>query len=121
MQDAVALLDIGTSKVASIIVAVPRLPASLADVRVLGVGVAPSRGLREGRIVALDAAEEAVRAAVAEAEAAAGMTVGEVVLAVASDGLKTHTLSAATRIDGHVVGTADIGRMMRAAHSYAER
>ena len=121
VQDAVALLDIGTSKVASIIVAVPRLPASLADVRVLGVGVAPSRGLREGRIVALDAAEEAVRAAVAEAEASAGMTVRDVVLAVASNGLKTHTLGADTKIQGQVVGVADIERMMRAAHSYAER
>src|SRR6516165_774104 len=98
VQDAVALLDIGTSKVASIIVAVSRLAASLADVRVLGAGLAPSRGLHDGRIVALDAAEEAVRAAVAEAEAAAGMTVGDVVLAVASSGLKMHTLNADTRI-----------------------
>ena len=121
MQDAVALLDIGTSKVASIILAVPRLATSLADLRVLGAGLAPSRGLRDGRIVALDAAEEAVRAAVAEAEAAAGMTVGDVVLAVASSGLKTHSLSADTRIEGRVVGAADIERMMQAAHSYAER
>jgi cell division protein FtsA len=121
VQDAVALLDIGTSKVASIIVAVPRLAASLADVRVLGAGLAPSRGLRDGRIVALDAAEEAVRAAVAEAEAAAGMTVGDVVLAVASSGLKMHTLNADTRIQGRVVAAADIERMQRAARSYAER
>jgi cell division protein FtsA len=120
VQDAVALLDIGTSKVASAIVAVPRLPASLADVRVLGVGLAPSRGLREGRVVALEAAEEAVRAAVAEAEAAAGMTVRDVVLAVASNGLKTHILNADTKIEGPV-GAADIERMMRAAHSYAVR
>jgi cell division protein FtsA len=117
----VALLDIGTSKVASLIVAVPRVAASLADVRVLGAGLAPSRGLREGRIVALDAAEEAVRAAVAEAEATAGMTVGEVVLAVASSGLKMHTLNADTRIAGRVVAATDIQRMTRAARSYAER
>jgi cell division protein FtsA len=121
VQDAVALLDIGTSKVASIIVAVPRAAASLDDVRVLGAGLAPSRGLRDGRIVALDAAEEAVRAAVAEAEAAAGMTVGGVVLAVASSGLKLHTLNADTRIEGRVVAAADTERMLRAARSYAER
>jgi cell division protein FtsA len=123
-RKAVGLLDIGSAKTVCLIIAVPRPGASassLADVRMLGAGVAPSRGISAGRVIALDAAEQALRAAVEEAERAAGVTLEDVVLAVACGELRSHHFAAHTKIAGRVVSRADIERMMAGARSYAER
>ena len=63
-DDVVGLLDIGNSKTVCMIVAVPGARRGLAGVRVLGIGVQPSRGMKGGLVVELDEAEQAVRAAV---------------------------------------------------------
>ena len=77
------LLDIGTSKTVCFIVAAARRRRE-APVEVLGVGQQPSRGLKAGVVIELDAAEQCVRAAVTEAERAAGCELRQVLLAVAS-------------------------------------
>jgi cell division protein FtsA len=122
-RGAVGLLDIGTAKTVCLIIAVPDASANgaLTEVRVLGAGVAPSRGIIAGRVVALDAAEQAVRAAVEEAERTAGVTLEDVVLAVACGELRAHRFAAHTKIAGRVVSRADIARMTAGARSYAER
>ena len=70
------LLDIGTSKTVCVIVAVPqsRAAANLkqVEVRVLGTGVCPSRGVKSGTVFELHEVEQVVREAVAQAERAAG-------------------------------------------------
>lgn len=120
-QGVIGLLDIGTSKTVCVIIAVPRLGRRLEDVRVLGTGVQPSRGLRDGLVVELDEAEQAVRATVAQAERAAGVRVENVLVAVACGELEASRFTANTRIEGRVVTEVDIERMMRGARSYAER
>src|SRR5437879_8616983 len=62
-------LDVGTTKICAI-VAAPRLRGG---VDVVGVGAAPSRGLRRGVVVNIDSTVEAIRQAVAEAEQMAGV------------------------------------------------
>lgn len=123
-EDIVGLLDIGTSKTVCVVAAVSRASAAVGarkPVRVLGVGVEPSRGLRSGVVVELEEAEQVVRGAVAAAERAAGVAVDDVVLAVACGRLKSSTFTANTEIEGRVVRQADIERLTAAACTYAER
>jgi cell division protein FtsA len=122
-HQAVGLLDLGTSKTACLIVVPARAAedGAGAQVRALGAGVAPTRGLSDGRIVSLDAAEQAVRAAVDEAERTAGVTVEDVVIAVAGGDLRLQRFTARTHIEGGAVGATDIARTMLGARSYAER
>jgi cell division protein FtsA len=124
-EDAIGLLDIGTSKTVCVIVAVPRsrgtASRAASGAQVLGCGVQPSRGVRDALVVELDEAEHAVRAAVAQAERAAGVTVEEVSVAVACGQLASSRFTANTRIEGRVVGDADMQRMMAGARTYAER
>jgi len=122
-EDVVGLLDIGNSKTVCVIVATPgaRRGPALAGVRVLGIGVQPSRGMKGGLVVELDEAEQAVRAAVDQAERAAGVRVEEVFLSVACGRLKSVTFTAKTEIEGRVVGNADIERLMAAARTHVER
>jgi cell division protein FtsA len=114
------LLDIGTSKTVCCIVAGAR-PRLGADVEVLGVGQQASRGLKAGVVIELEAAEQSLRAAVSEAERAAGAELRQVLLAVACGRLRSTTFAADAKIDGRAVSEADIVRLMSAGRSYVER
>jgi cell division protein FtsA len=120
-DDIIGLLDIGNSKTVCLIAAVPMSGRGPGRPRVLGIGVQPTRGLKAGVVVALDEAEQAVRAAVAQAERSAGERVEEVFLSVACGRLKSSTFTANTEIEGRVVGSADIERLMAAARTHVER
>jgi cell division protein FtsA len=124
-DDVIGLLDIGTSKTVCLIVAVPQSRPTLSlgevEVRVLGGGVSPSRGLKGGTVFELREAEQSVRQAVDEAERAAGTSVDEVVVAVACGRLKSSTFSADTLVEGRVVAAAEIERLMAAGREHAAR
>jgi cell division protein FtsA len=90
-------------------------------VDVLGIGQQPSRGLKAGVVIELDAAEQSVRAAVAEAERAAGCELRQVLLAVACGRLKSTTFAADTKVEGRAVGEVDLARLLSAGRSYVER
>src|SRR3954465_10782831 len=72
-------LDIGTSKVTCIVGA----PSEEGVLQVLGVGEAESRGLRKGVIVNPDAAVEAIKRAVEDAERMSGLDAEEVTINLA--------------------------------------
>jgi cell division protein FtsA len=121
----VGVLDIGTSKTVCLIVAPPSSRANglwrREGVGVLGFGLTPSRGLKAGVVIDLDSAEQALRAAVSQAEQAAGLTVEEVLVAVTGGGLKSLTFEAETRIAGSVASEADADRLAAAGRDYAQR
>jgi cell division protein FtsA len=114
------LLDIGTSKTVCLIVA-PARHGGAGDVEVLGLGQQASRGLKAGTVIELDAVEQCVRAAVTDAERAAGTELRQVLLAVACGRLKSTSFAADAKIGGRAVTEADIGRLMSAGRSYVER
>lgn len=124
-DDVIGLLDVGTSKTVCVIVAVPQARPTLSlrqvEVRVLGSGVCASRGMKSGTVFELYEAEQAVREAVAQAERAACGAVEDIVVAVACGRQKSATFTADTRIEGRVVGTVDIERLMAAGRKHAER
>src|SRR2546428_7471440 len=70
-RDLVVGLDVGTTKICAIIAE----PAARGVLDVIGVGTAPSRGLRRGIVVNIDSTVEAIKTAVAEAEQMAGVEV----------------------------------------------
>src|SRR5438445_12908362 len=70
-RDLVVGLDVGTTKICAIIAE----PAARGVLNVIGVGSAPSRGLRRGIVVNIDSTVEAIRAAVGEAEQMAGVEI----------------------------------------------
>jgi cell division protein FtsA len=123
-HNVVGLLDIGTSKVCCLIIV--REPADGGDptestTRVLGIGHQRSRGVKAGVIVDLDEAEQAVRAAVGQAERMAGLRLDEVYVGVACGRLRSgHFVAHADLVKG-VVEESDIRRLLVAGRAYAER
>jgi cell division protein FtsA len=119
--DFVGVLDIGTSKTVCLIVAAPRSRGKSRNngARVVGFGHRPSRGLKAGVVIELDAAEHALRGAVSQAEQVAGAAIEGALLAVTCGQLQSKTFQADTRIANGVVGDADINRLLSAARGYA--
>ncbi len=68
-KNRVAAIDVGTTKVCTIMADVSGNGGSP---RVLGVGVAPSAGLQKGLVVNIDEAKESIRESVRKAERSAG-------------------------------------------------
>lgn len=89
-------LDVGTSKVCTVIAEVH----SSGRLDLVGVGYAPSHGLRKGMVVDLDRTVEAIRDSVGQAERAAGAKVDEVYVGVAGGHI--------TSLNGH--GAVAVGR-----------
>jgi len=86
---------------------------------VIGVGTAPSRGLRRGVVVNIDSTVEAIKAAVAEAEQMAGLEVGGVYAGVAGGHIKGINSRGVVAVSGkdREVGEADVARVVEAARA----
>lgn len=70
-QRVVAAIDVGTTKVCTLVGQINRR----GEAQIIGVGVAPSKGLRKGIVVDMDEAVEAIRSSVEKAERSSGFKV----------------------------------------------
>ena len=108
-------LDVGTTKICAVIAR----PAAAGGLDVLGVGTAPSRGLRRGVVVNIDSTVEAIKAAVAEAEQMAGVEVSGVYAGVAGGHIKGVNSRGVVAVSGkdREVSEADVERVVEAARA----
>jgi cell division protein FtsA len=118
-RQVIGVLDIGTAKIACLIAAVESRPGG-AGVRVVGVGQQRSEGVKGGVITDLDRAEQACRAAIAQAERMAGVELTEVHISVSCGRLQSHNFSARADIAG-LVSETDIDRLLTAGQAYVEQ
>ena len=77
-------LEIGTSKVAAV---VGEIRADQ-TIRILGVAMTPSRGVRKGEIVDVDNASRCVRDALADAESSSDVDIRSVFLGVSGSHIR---------------------------------
>jgi cell division protein FtsA len=107
-------LDVGTTKICAVIAA-PRSHG----LDVVGVGAAPSRGLRRGVVVNIDSTVEAIKHAVAEAEQMAGVEVGAVYAGVAGGHIRSVNSRGVVAVSGkdREVSQADVDRAVEAARA----
>ena len=122
-----ALLDIGSSKVACLIVSAPSRSAAEAQigeplgVRQLGLGMTRSRGIRGGAVADFAEAEEAIKQAVGEAEAEAGVSVDDVVVAVTGGRLHSANFAGSAVTTSGTVAGSDIAKVLDAGKAYVEQ
>jgi cell division protein FtsA len=110
-------LDIGTTKISCIIADVN----GSGEPRVVGVGNAPSEGLRRGVVVDLEKTVASIQRAVEEAERMAGVEVKGVHAGIAGDHIRSinsRGVIAVSRRDNEI-GRADVDRVVEAAKAIA--
>lgn len=103
-----AALDIGTSKVCCLIADTGGDGAP----RVVGIGHQVADGVKAGSIVDMEAARNAVRAAVHAAEEMADATISEVFVNVSTGRPRSTRFDAEVPVAGHEVGPADMRRVI---------
>jgi cell division protein FtsA len=100
----VAALDVGTSKVAALIAIADGSGAP----RVIGVGQRACQGVRQGLVADMERTENAIRAAMDQAERNAGVQVEQVFVNLSAGGLDSDIVSVEVDIAGHRIERADI-------------
>jgi cell division protein FtsA len=107
-------LDIGTYKVSAVVAEVGEL-----GVEIVGIGTAPSQGLRKGVVVNIDATVEAIRKAVAEAELMAGCEIHSVFTGIAGSHVKGFNSHGVVPVRAGEVSPFDVERVIDAARAFA--
>lgn len=110
----VAALDVGSSKVACFVAKIEpgKMPNGLAPMRIIGIGHQVSKGVKNGNIVDMDAAEEAIRAAVDAAERMAGTTVRDVLVSLACGEPRSQTIGVQANIPAREVLDSDLSKLV---------
>src|SRR3989442_10797725 len=108
-------LDVGTTTICAIVAG----PAARGVLNIIGVGTAPSRGLRRGIVVNIDSTVEAIKTAVAEAEQMAGVEISGVYAGVAGGHVRGVNSRGVVPITGkhHEGSEADVERVVEAARA----
>ena len=118
-QRLVSVLDVGTSKVCCMIARMGPAPEDAdepgqeARLRIIGFGHQRSQGIKSGTLVHMDAAEQAIRAAVDQAERMAGLTIDEVILSVSCGRLRSDNFSAGVSVSTWEIPAPSASRMRR--------
>jgi cell division protein FtsA len=121
-DDPIVGLDVGTTKICAVI-AEPRGDGGASPegraLEVIGVGTAPSRGLRRGVVVNIESTVEAIKQAVAEAEQMAGVEVAGVYAGVAGGHIKSLNSRGVVAVSGkdREVSALDVERVIEAARA----
>jgi len=108
-------LDIGTSKIVAIVAEV----ADVGALAIVGLGSQPSRGLKKGVVVNIDATMASIQRALEEAEVMANCRISQVYTGVAGSHIRSLNSSGMVAIKEKEVGEADVDRVMETAKAVA--
>jgi cell division protein FtsA len=114
-RDLLVGLDIGTSKVAAIVGEFN----SSDEMEVIGIGVAPSKGLKKGVVVNLESTVNSIQRAVEEAELMAGCQIKKVFAGIAGSHIRSLNSHGIVAIKDKEVMQTDIDRVIDSARAVA--
>lgn len=116
MPTPIVALDIGTTKICALVGEM----TEKRTLRILGAGVAPSRGLRKGVVTDVKETSQAITAAVEQAERFSGLKIEEAYVGIAGAHIQsTNSRGVAPIHSGRGVTQDDIDRAMEAAEAIA--
>jgi cell division protein FtsA len=108
-------MDVGTTKVCALVGNLNEDGA----VRVIGVGIAPSQGMRKGGVVSLEGVARAVEAAKDKAERSSGYEITSALVSLSGAQIASLNSKGMAGVSGRIIGTDDVARALDAARSIA--
>lgn len=108
-------LDIGTSAIK--VVVAERLPDR--KLNILGLGSSPSRGLRKGVVINIEATVDSISKAVSQAETMAGSQIGSVYASISGSHIKGFNSHGIVAIRNKEVSAYDVEKVIEAAKAVA--
>ncbi|HRN51509.1 MAG TPA: cell division protein FtsA [Anaerolineales bacterium] len=108
-------IDIGTTKVCTIVARVEQD----GRVRVLGVGIEPSQGVRKGTVVDINAATRAIGHSIDKAERSSGLEITSALVSLAGAHVTSVNNIGAVGIANRVITHEDVSRALEVARAVA--
>jgi cell division protein FtsA len=108
-------LDIGTSKITAL---VGHLDPER-RVRVIGLGLVPSAGMRKGGVVSLEALARAIETAKDKAERTSGYEISSALISLSGQQINSMNSKGMAGVSGRTIGFDDVARALEAARSIA--
>jgi cell division protein FtsA len=114
-QDYVVGIDIGTSKIVCIVGEV----ADDGKMKIVGVGQHPSKGLKRGVVVNLEATVDSMQKAVERAEEMADFSIRNIYAGIAGSHIRSFNSHGIVAISANEVSDSDVDRVIDAARAVA--
>lgn len=113
-KDFIVGLDIGTTKICCVVGEIIE-PGPRPVIDLIGIGTAPSVGLRKGVVINIDSTVESLLKAVEEAELMAGTEIKNVYAGIAGGHIKSFNSTGIVAIKDKEISQADVQRVIEAA------
>jgi cell division protein FtsA len=115
MDEIVVGIDVGTTKVCTLVGRVE----DGKSVRIIGVGIEPSEGIKRGVIVDLSQASQAITRSVERAEQTAGIEITSALVSLAGGHVSSINSRGAVAIPAGVIDATDVSRALEQARAIA--
>ena len=109
----VVAIDVGTTKICTLIAQIE----SENSIRILGVGIEPSQGIRKGTVVDIPLAANAIAKSVKKAERTSGLEITSAIVSVAGTHISSINNKATVGVVGGVIDQYDINRVLEAVRA----
>ncbi len=117
-RDFIVGLDIGTTKICAIVGEITE-PGPQPVIDIVGIGTAPSTGLRKGVVVNIDSTVESITKAIEEAELMAGVEISTVYTGIAGGHIKSFNSTGIVAVKDREINAQDVQRVIDAAKAVA--
>ena len=115
MEEIVVGIDVGTTKVCTLVGRVE----SEKSIRIIGVGIEPSDGIRKGVIVDLSNATQAIKHSIQRAEQTSGLEITSALISLAGGHVSSINSRGAVAIPGGIIDASDVSRAFDQARAIA--
>jgi cell division protein FtsA len=107
-------LDVGTTKVCAIVG-----EETSNGIEIIGIGSAPSKGLRKGVVVNIESTVQSIRKAIAEAELMAGCEINRVYAGISGGHIRAFNSHGVIAVKDGEINGGDVDRVIEAAQAVA--
>jgi len=106
-------LDIGTSKIVALVAEIN----ADNDVEIIGIGTSPSRGLKKGVVVNIEATVDSIQRAINEAEMMSDIQINTVFAGIAGSHISSMNSIGVVKVSDGEVSENDVARVIEAARA----
>jgi cell division protein FtsA len=108
-------IDIGTTKICTLVARVE----GGGTLRILGVGIEPSQGIRKGSIIDLGAAAQSISRSIEKAQRSSGLEITSALVSLAGSHVSSVNSRGVVGISGRIIDQEDVVRALDAAQAVA--
>jgi len=108
-------IDVGTTKICTLVARVE----NGSNLRILGVGIEPSHGIRKGTVIDITATSQAISRSIEKAERTSGFEINSALVSLAGSHVSSLNSRGVVGISGRVIDSDDIDRALDSAQAVA--